>query len=168
MGVRGPLPALVDHAGKSRPGATEVLRAGSLPDRPPSDLGPAGRAVWRDAGRCAWVQITDRPTVLGLARLEDERHRLSEERDATGLLLTEPVQNARGDVIGTRQVGNPLTPEIRRCERLAAELRSALGLHPTSRTRMGLRLVDAEQRSVVTQLLMDKYKAAAVPIASDE
>jgi hypothetical protein len=77
----------------------------------------------------------------------DERERWREALDQLGPLQTEPIVTPVGAVVGERTVLNPAEAALRRCERQIDTLRTALGLTPASRARLGLQHLAVVERA---------------------
>ena len=148
-GSRGP----VSKPNARRSSAPTPYRAPAvqLPDEPPAHLDIIGQLVWREAAACTWVQASDALAVTRLAELEIERRALAAAVDEHGPLLSKPIITPKGDIAGTEFYANPAVRELRRLDTQIAELRKALGLDPMSRTRLGVKILEAE--STLTRLL---------------
>jgi P27 family predicted phage terminase small subunit len=155
MGSRGPLAdderrqrlGTASRSARRLPALSVALTPISKPPAPPRGLGPAGRRFWREVWESAvWLTERDRSTILALACLEDDLQAYRAAVAAEGVLISEPLQNARGDIIGTRKVPNPAVRMIRDAERRSLDLKAALGLTPSSSARLGLTVVEARSR----------------------
>ncbi|HMD57144.1 MAG TPA: P27 family phage terminase small subunit [Solirubrobacteraceae bacterium] len=111
---------------------------GRVVPEPPADLEAPGREVWSAAWALPRVQACDAGLVLQLARLRDEESRLRAAIAADGAVLSQPVQSATGEVIGTSARLHPGLAMLRRIGREAVEAASELGLSPAGRRRLGM------------------------------
>lgn len=152
---RGPLPKAqaLRRGGRSAP-VTFTAPAAPLDSEPPAHLGEIGAFVWREVAACSWAQQSDSLAVRRLAELEDERAQLVAIINAEGHLLSRPVVSPRGDVVGEDRYANPLIAEVRRIDRQLTPLRSELGLSPMTRARLGIRILEGEDR--LGRLLKDR------------
>jgi Phage terminase, small subunit len=110
---------------------------------PPSDLAPAGLAVWVEVWGLPFVAPSDRRTVERLCRLEAEAADLRSELHEHGACLKRPIQTARGDVVGWEIVPNPVLLPLRKIGAEAARLCDSLGLSPAGRQALGLDVLGA-------------------------
>jgi P27 family predicted phage terminase small subunit len=110
----------------------------------PSDLGPAGAATWERLW-CEQPQLADgdRLAVERLARLEDEASALRECMRRDGPLVTRPLQNSRGEVIGEESFPHPALTPLRKIGSEAGLLCTQLGLTPAGRQALGLDVLTA-------------------------
>jgi phage terminase small subunit len=81
-------------------------------------------------------QDKDRDLVEALARLADELVVYRQALADKGALLEEPVQNARGEVLGTKWSPNPAEQQIRRAVAQSKVLWDCIGLSPQARARL--------------------------------
>jgi P27 family predicted phage terminase small subunit len=130
----------------------------------PAGLGVAGRAEWRAAWRGAWIDPGQhREVVAELCRLADDLVVYRKALSDHGVLVTEPIVSPRGDVVGERLVPNPAEQMVRRTGRSIADLRAVLGLTPQAKARLGLVVLEAEQRKGRIEEMMEaraKVRAA--------
>lgn len=111
---------------------------GRVVPEPPTDLEGPGRAVWAAAWALPRIEAPDAGLVEQLGRLRDEESRLRAAIAPDGEVLRRPIQNARGDTIGTDAYLHPAVAMLRRCGREAAEVACELGLSPAGRRRLGM------------------------------
>jgi P27 family predicted phage terminase small subunit len=105
--------------------------------RAPRDLGREGKRMWRNLWRLPWLEAErDFPTVLEAARVADDLANARAAIAEHGLLLGEPVQNSRGDVIGNKVVANPAEAMARRATTALITLLQTLGLSPAAATKL--------------------------------
>jgi P27 family predicted phage terminase small subunit len=118
---------------------------------PPRNLGAPGRACWRKTWKAAgkWLVLaSDGPVVERYAALHDE---VAELRD----LIAD-----RGRV-GIGSMGQPVTApaveQLRAVERLLLEHERVLGLGPLSRSRLGLAVLQVEEKAdLIAQLRAER------------
>jgi hypothetical protein len=167
MGSRGPLPNSAGRRQVRRATTKKVRSAAVVPAEPsklpaaPDGLGEPGRAVWDELGALDWTATSDTGSALRLAQLEDERAVLAETLKATGPLLAEPIVTPRGDIVGERQVANPLMRELRRLDAEILKLRDRFGLLPLSRARLGIAVMELARDDKAVERVMARYRAAA-------
>lgn len=113
--------------------------------RPPVGLDAVGVAVWNAVWAEPQVRQADSISVLRLATLESEAAVLRATVETGGAVLKRPIQNARGEIIGTEHVSHPALNAIRMIGREAAALCDALGLTPLGRNRLGLNALEDAQ-----------------------
>jgi len=92
------------------------------------------------------LSAEDRLTVERLARLEDEAADLRAEVAERGGFLWRKVQSARGEVLGEEAYEHPACVALRRLGAEQAKLCEALGLTPAARARLGLVVVETQDR----------------------
>jgi hypothetical protein len=94
--------------------------ADAVPEPPPG-LTPASAAVWCDIWSAfpegVLVPEIDGPAVQRMCELIDERRRWAAALAEHGEVIERPVQNARGDVIGSELYANPAAKELRQLDR---------------------------------------------------
>lgn len=153
VGQRGPLPrsaAKAARLGRPSHGARKgdlVVRPASPPPAAPTRLGAGGLAAWEQAFRSAsWLNAGHLAMVEDLARLRDDVELYRKAMTDHGALLGEPIVSPKGDVVGTRFVANPAEAMLRRALKAILELQTALGLTPMAKARLGLNLVETEQK----------------------
>jgi hypothetical protein len=92
--------------------------------------------------------------VEHLARLHDDVALYRTALTERGALLEEPIVSPTGDVVGTRLVANPAEAMLRRALKAILEVQTALGLTPMAKARLGLNLVETEQKMTVLDKLL--------------
>jgi hypothetical protein len=125
---------------KAKAGPPEAVSR--LKDVPPApdDLEAAGRRIWEICWLLSRMSVEDEPSIARLARLEDEAARLRRAVAAAGEWLERPVQNSRGQQLGTETHGHPGIDSLRRLGREAAVLCDSLGLSPGARSKLGIEI----------------------------
>ena len=78
-------------------------------------------------------------TVERLCRLEDQAIELREAVATDGAVLRRPIQNSKGEVIGSDVTAHPALFALRRIDTAARELAAEVGLSPGSRDKMGMK-----------------------------
>jgi len=158
MGARGPLPdpgsqrsqRRAKHAAAESSGkAPEPIAVSQHPEaipEPPADLGAPGLRAWEQIWAEPQITVGDRLTVERLARLEDEAADLRAEVAERGGFLWRKVQSARGEVLGEEAYEHPACVALRRLGAEQAKLCEALGLTPAARARLGLVVVETQDR----------------------
>lgn len=127
----------------------------------PKGLSAAARRAWKEIhgafpDNTLSVQL-DAQALERCCRLLDERERWKRELDR-GLLLEKPVQNARGEVLGTELYSNPAAKELRAIDRQLDAISDRLGLHPAGRARLGLVLSSTRQSAArADQIVASKW-----------
>lgn len=160
--TRGPLPDPHSARGHARAKAeAKTLKAEIVPVRQvpvkatrhpaqvptaPRGLSPAGRASWRESWALPWTALADRGAIANLARLEDERALLTAAIRQHGVILSKVLVSPKGDVVGDELYANPASRELRRVDAAILSLRDRLGLTPLYRARLGLALVELEEK----------------------
>jgi hypothetical protein len=124
---------------------------------PPSDLAPAGLAVWAEVWALPHVAIGDRFAIERLARLEDEAAKLREVLARDGMTLERPIQSATGAIIGKEVSPHAALQPLRKIGAEAAALCNTLGLTPAGRQALGLDVVDEEPEPDELDLLIEKH-----------
>jgi phage terminase small subunit len=84
------------------------------------------------------IGAPDAGLVAQLARLRDEESRLRKAIAEDGEVQRRPIQNAKGETIGTDARLHPGLAMLRRIGKEAVEAASELGLSPAGRRRLGL------------------------------
>ena len=79
-----------------------------------------------------------------MCRLDTESVQLRRMVAEQGSVREEPLQNSRGQVIGTKLVSHPCTADLRRLGAEAQKLCDSLGLSPDGRRKLGI-LADLPQ-----------------------
>ena len=125
---------------------------------PPAGLEAAGKAVWAAAWGLPRIEAPDAGLVEQLARLRDEEARLRAAVAVDGEVQRRPVQNSKGDVIGTDAHLHPGLAMLRRCGREAAEVASELGLSPAGRRRLGLEMPPEPHEPDVVDVLREEFE----------
>jgi len=129
----------------------EPTTADDIPPTP-SGLTPEAVEVWS----LVWTAYPpgvlspelDSTTVERLVRLLDQRAALVAAVEERGVLLEEPIQNARGDVLeGVRVVANPALAIIAKTDRALDAIGAQIGTSPAARARLGLVVAYAQQAS---------------------
>jgi Phage terminase, small subunit len=131
----------------------------------PDGLSEAAGAFWCDIWRSYPAGVLspdiDGPSVARLCRLLDERDRWAVALDAHGLLLEEPIQNAKGDVVGTRLVSNSAAKELRAVDKQIDALSDRIGTTPAARARLGLVISTARtQQATAERIIANKFKGS--------
>jgi P27 family predicted phage terminase small subunit len=104
----------------------------------PKGLGVEGKAVWTNT----WQSIPslrvdqDRQIVTELCRLADQMALYRAALNKFGSLIEEVVVSTRGEVVGTRQVPNPASVQLKNALAASMAIYAALGLSPQSRSRL--------------------------------
>lgn len=134
-----------------------VLVQGAGTDVPtaPDHLGAAGIAIWTAAWETPWTCDSDAAAIEALAVLEDELVRFQVQVDTDGLTHERILQSARGDILGASLEAHPLLVEIRRGRTLANNLRRELGMTPTSRARLGVTVLEGEEKKSALEELVE-------------
>ena len=125
-------------AERHRKAAVAAVNGSTVVPEPPSDLEEAGREVWDAAHALPRVKEADAGLVAQLGRLRDEEARLRKAIAADGEIQRRPIQNAKGEMIGTDAHLHPGLAMLRRIGKEAVEAADALGLSPQGRHRLGL------------------------------
>ena len=121
---------------RALPEASNVVALPPVADDVPSQLGPAGRAVWELViDQCKWLAESDRPTLVMLCEKFDRRQDFMVRLEASDPVLYTDKGYA---------YPNPLVGMLSTLETEIARLLSALGLTPTDRTRLGVAEVKAQ------------------------
>jgi P27 family predicted phage terminase small subunit len=123
---------------RALPDASNVVALPPVVDDVPSQLQPAGRAVWELVlDQCKWLAESDRPTLVMLCEKFDRRQDFMVRLEASDPVLYTDKGYA---------YANPLVGMLSTLETEIAKLLSALGLTPTDRTRLGVAEVKAKSR----------------------
>lgn len=121
---------------RALPDASNVVALPPVENATPSQLGPAGAAVWELVlDQCKWLAESDRPTLVMLCEKFDRRQDFMTRLEASDPVLYTDKGYA---------YANPLVGMLSTLETEIAKLLSALGLTPTDRTRMGVAEVKAK------------------------
>lgn len=121
---------------RTLPDSSNVVALPPVADDAPSQLGPAGRAVWDLViDQCKWLAESDRPTLVMLCEKFDRRQDFMVRLEAS-----EPVLYTEKGYA----YPNPLVGMLSTLESELAKLLAALGLTPTDRTRLGVAEVKAQ------------------------
>jgi P27 family predicted phage terminase small subunit len=105
-------------------------------DTTPSQLGPAGRAVWElVTDQCKWLARSDRPTLVMLCEKVDRRQDFMARLEGADPVLYTDKGYA---------YANPLVGMLSTLETELTKLLSVLGLTPTDRSRLGVAEVKAQ------------------------
>ncbi len=121
--------------GKATLGA--VPRPEGVPQAP-EGLQSAGAAIWALVWGLNRVKAEDAPSIERLCRLEDEAASLRAIVAEHGAMLERPLQNSRGEVIGTDRYAHPAVNALRKIGAEAGALSDALGLTPEGRRKLGM------------------------------
>jgi len=169
MGRRGPiagaqfgLPTGRPSASRSTPVAVPVdAEVPSDPPEPPDHLGDLGIALWH----YLWIGLSvldrrlDALTVRRLCDLIEERQLYVAALAEYGVIITEPIQSAKGDVVGQRQSINPAEAALRRVDKEITALSDRLALSPAARARLGLLVTSAgRNQAEIQRVLASKYR----------
>lgn len=140
---------------------------------PPSALGEPGVNLWIQLyDQATWLSTVDHLDVEELCHLKDEVDEMRRRIAAEGLTQLEPIVTPAGHVVGERMTPHPLLKELRSAQKLLQQLGSALGLDPTSRSRLGL--AEVKKQSIIEQLLTSRndenpvVEAQVIDIAADD
>lgn len=146
MGARGPLPkpvaakVLAGNPGKRPGGRGRSGVESGLPDRP-SDLADDAAAEWdrivpvlHAAGLLSTV---DRAALVAYCRAFGRHEQASRDVDSRGMLIEEPIQSARGEIVGYRIKANPSLAIAREQAKVIVQLLRGFGLTPADRLRLG-------------------------------
>ncbi|SOB84231.1 phage terminase small subunit P27 family [Streptomyces sp. 1331.2] len=138
---------LGNPGGRPLPDTSNVVALPPVEDRPPDQLGPAGKAIWEVIAECSWIGQTDRPAVVMLCELFDRRQDFMARLESSDPVLFTEKGYA---------YANPLVGMLSTLDREIARQLGALGLTPTDRTRMGLAEVKA--KSKLQELLENRQR----------
>jgi hypothetical protein len=174
MGSRGPIPdknsgraERRERAAQSKelvPATPTSVHPTTIPDAP-SDLGAAGRECWRSLWLAPQMLTGDAGAIAAASRLEDEAAVLRATVQEHGPLLSRPVTTSRGEVVGSESYANPAIRELRRVEQASLALMRELGLSPWSRARLGLAVVEVQEKtSWLDDLRERRRKRLAEPV----
>jgi P27 family predicted phage terminase small subunit len=137
--------------------ALPVVAVDEIPPAPDT-LTETGVSLWRDIFSGLGVvanPLLDRTTVSRFVDLITERTMWADALDERGVLLEEPIQNARGDVLeGVRVVANPAARELRRLDTALDHMIAQLALSPTARAKLGLTVSAARVNESAVDSLM--------------
>lgn len=140
---RPPIPAerkrkLGNPGKRTLPEASNLIALPPVVDDTPTQLGPAGAAIWDlVTEQCKWLAETDRPTLVLLCEKFDRRQDFLVRLESSDPVLYTDKGYA---------YANPLVGMLSTIETELAKLLSALGLTPTDRTRMGVAEVKAKSK----------------------
>ncbi|MGO8906177.1 MAG: P27 family phage terminase small subunit [Solirubrobacteraceae bacterium] len=150
------------------PGSVTVPgRPATIPEAP-SDLGEPGQRAWDQIWNEPQITLGDRLTVERLARLEDEAANLRAEVAEHGVFLWKPIQTARGETVGEEAYESPASVGLRKLGAEQAKLCEALGLTPAGRARLGLTVVEADDRpDFLDELRARRHRRLAAMGAND-
>lgn len=170
---RGPLPKksrLTARKSASAAVVPSTLHPSRLPALP-EGLGSAGAATWKHAWGVPWAALSDRPAIENLCQLEDERAMLRAALDAHGAMLAKPIVSPKGDVVGEELYVNPVVRDLRRTDAAILALRDRLGLSPLNRARLGVAVIELEERKSVLERLYDQQSedgAKIIDLVADD
>jgi P27 family predicted phage terminase small subunit len=120
------------------PDQATVIALPPVADDTPTQLGPAGRAVWElVTEQCKWLAETDRPALVMLCEKFDRRNDFIARLESSDPVLYTDKGYA---------YANPLVGMLSTIETEIAKLLGALGLTPADRTRMGVAEVKAKSK----------------------
>jgi P27 family predicted phage terminase small subunit len=141
----------VGNPGKrALPDKTNVVALPPVEDDAPSQLGPAGRAVWDlVTEQCKWLAESDRPTLVMLCEKFDRRNDFMVRLESQDPVLYTDKGYA---------YANPLVGMISTLETEVAKLLSVLGLTPTDRARLGV--AEVKRQSNLERLLKGRQERA--------
>jgi hypothetical protein len=148
--------------GNGKAALTAVRKRPKAPE-PPADLQAAGAGIWALVWSLPQVLYpSDLLAVSRLAHLEDQAAALRAQVLEQGVTLTRPVQNSRGELLGSETVTHPGLLALRRIGSEAGELCSVLGLTPSARASLGLVVSQPEPNSLdLLRARRDRRRAAA-------
>lgn len=132
-------------------------------------LGQHGAATWVTLHEQApWLARVDKLKVEELCHLKDEVEEMRRRISGEGLTVVEPIVTPAGHVVGERMVAHPLLKELRSAQKLLDGIGSALGLDPTSRSRLGL--AEVKKQNILQDLVAKQQKPAGrvIDIAADD
>jgi P27 family predicted phage terminase small subunit len=172
-GKRGPIsgangagrpgdPARQVRNGTARATSTALVRNApvvtlqSVPPTPPESV--LDVELWNTLWHAMPEGVLTPLDVTNVVRFIDmtvERERYSRIA-ADAPLLSKPIQNARGDNLGTEVYANPLISEMRKLDRALDSLSAQLGLSPQSRARLGWIVADAVNKEVQTESILER------------
>lgn len=123
---------------RALPDASNVIALPPVVDDTPTQLGPAGAAVWDlITGQCKWLAETDRPALVMLCEKFDRRQDYIARLESSDPVLYTDKGYA---------YANPLVGMLSTIETEIAKLLGSLGLTPADRTRLGVAEVKAKSK----------------------
>jgi P27 family predicted phage terminase small subunit len=135
---------------RALPEPSNLVALPPVVDDAPSQLGPAGRAVWDlVTDQCKWLAETDRPMLVLVCEKFDRRQDFIARLESTDPVLYTDKGYA---------YANPLVGMLSTIETEISRNLSALGLTPTDRTRLGVAQVKAKTK--LEELLESRHKRA--------
>lgn len=138
MGQRGPKPKPVALKLTGQKKAAGIRKG--IPDRPREITGEAAREwdrIAADLDAAGTIAVVDRGILaaycLAVADMLSARDAINRE----GRFLVEPVQTARGELIGQKTRPHPAVKMLAESSGRVQRLAESLGLTPAARQRMG-------------------------------
>jgi P27 family predicted phage terminase small subunit len=110
----------------------------------PKGLGRSGKAVWKQVAGAVWLSPADHRTLESLARTLDQCDELQKLLDRDGLILSKPITDRTGQIVGSEAYAHPALAALRSAERRTEALRRELALSPGARIRLGLDVLAAQ------------------------
>jgi Phage terminase, small subunit len=168
MGARGPLPNPSARRrlkrGAETPVQLTVLPARGVQHGPPESLGPAVAKAWQFGWGLPWIAESDLPTIQAFAVASDRHAVICQALGEQGLTLSQPVQSAKGALLGEKLIAHPLLGELRRVEAALAKLRAELLASPQARARVGIALA-ASGRTITAEQEREELRLAREALA---
>lgn len=123
---------------RALPDQSNVIALPAVVDDTPTQLGPAGRAVWElVTDQCKWLAETDRPLLVMLCEKFDRRNDFIVRLESSDPVLYTDKGYA---------YANPLVGMLSTLETEISKNLASLGLTPADRTRMGVAEVKAKSK----------------------